>query len=59
MVQLLEMRLVIAHLTLAFFFAKPEDKFNSQASYETITRHPVQSFIQVEKWDTQVGDDQL
>lgn len=45
------MRLVIAHLTLAFFFAPLEDRFNSQASYETITSHPVQSFVRLEKWE--------
>jgi hypothetical protein len=48
--QLLELRLVIAHLTLAFFFAPIEDRFNSQETYEVLATHPKQTFIKADRW---------
>ena len=46
----LELRLAIAHLTLAFFFAPLEDRLNSQDTYEVIATHAKQTFVKVEKW---------
>ena len=48
--KLLELRLVIAHFTLAFFFAPLEDRFNSQHTYEVLATHPKQTFVRLEKW---------
>ena len=50
-VQMLEMRLFMAHLTLAFFFAPVPETQNGFDKYETVATHPTQCFIRPVSWE--------
>jgi hypothetical protein len=51
--QMLELRVFITQLTLAFFFAPVPEEQNSFVNYETVTNHPKQCIIRPVRWDSE------
>jgi hypothetical protein len=51
-VQLLELRLFMSQLNLAFFYGAVPEKQNSMGTFETVASHPKQSFIRPVSWDS-------
>lgn len=49
---MLQLRVFMTHLILAFFFAPVSEKQNSFAHYETVTNHPKQCIIRPVSWDS-------
>lgn len=48
---MLELRVFMTQLILAFFFAPVPENQNSFGHYETVTNHPKQCIIRPVSWD--------